>query len=106
MLGRTQDQRQEIFATVSYGDIGKFRVTFMADYEWVKYDSVPPQYLGHGGRPARSTPTPRRTARTTTGQATNKDNNWLVGVGLDWQATERLLVKGSASTSGRTARPT
>ena len=28
-------------------------------------------------------------------QAKNKDDNWLVGIGLDWQAAERLVVKGS-----------
>jgi hypothetical protein len=28
--------------------------------------------------------------------ATNDDNNWMVGVGLDWYVTDKLTIKGSA----------
>src|SRR4029077_8991329 len=27
--------------------------------------------------------------------ATNRDDNWLVGIGLDWYATDKLTIKGS-----------
>ena len=95
VLGRTKDQRQEIFGTVSYGDASKFRVTFMADYEWVKYDSYH-RNISDSNATGAFDPGTAPTSSNYNWGATNKDNNWLVGIGIDWHATEKLLIKGSA----------
>jgi hypothetical protein len=94
VLGRTKDERHEIFATVSYGDMSKFRVTLIGDYEWVKYDSYHRNISDSAANGAFDPNTPP-TSSNYNWAATNKDNNWLVGLGVDWQATEKLLVKGS-----------
>lgn len=98
VLGRTKDHREYIFGTVSYGDPQKMRVTLLGDYEWVKYDSY---HRNIGSSSCDSTspncfdPNTPATSFAYNYAATNKDDNWLIGVGLDWQATERLLVKAS-----------
>jgi MtrB/PioB family decaheme-associated outer membrane protein len=98
VLGRTKDHREYIFGTVSYGDPQKMRVTLMGDYEWVKYDS---QHRVIGSSSCDPTspncfdPNTPPTSFAYNYSATNKDDNWLIGLGLDWQATDKLLVKAS-----------
>jgi len=94
VLGRTKDQRHEIFATVSWGEMSKLRLTFMADYEWVKYDSYH-RNISDSAASGAFDPNTAPTSSNYNWDATNKDNNWLVGLGVDWQATDKLLVKGS-----------
>lgn len=94
VLGRTKDERREIFATVSYGDPKTVRVTLMGDYEWVKYDSYHRNISDSAASGAFDPNTPA-TSSNYNWAATNHDDNWLVGVGLDWQATDRLLFKAS-----------
>jgi MtrB/PioB family decaheme-associated outer membrane protein len=95
VLGRTKDDRQEIYATISYGDVNRFRVTFMADYEWVNYDSYH-RNISDSAAGGAFDPNTVPTSSNYNWAAANKYNNWLVGVGIDWQATERLVIKGSA----------
>ena len=103
-LGRTKDTRQEYYASVSYGDPRSFRVTVFGDIEWIQYDSehrnvssaaltgpncnvaVAPNCFNQGTTP---------NANAYNWKAENKDFNWAVGLGADWQALERLLLKGS-----------
>ncbi len=94
VLGRTRDTRYELFGNVSFGDFAKFRVTFMADYEWVKYDSYH-RNINDTTIAGAFDPSTAPNSSNYNWQAKNTDDNWLVGVGLDWQATERLAVKGS-----------
>jgi hypothetical protein len=94
VLGRTSDTRHELFGTVSFGDFAKFRVTFMADYEWVKYDSFH-RNISDTAAAGAFDPSTAPNSSNYNWQAKNKDDNWLVGIGLDWQATERIAVKGS-----------
>jgi MtrB/PioB family decaheme-associated outer membrane protein len=94
VLGRTKDQRHEIFATISYGDISKFRITLIGDYEWVKYDSFHRNISDTAANGAFD-PNTAPTSSNYNWAASNKDNNWLIGLGVDWQATDKLQVKGS-----------
>jgi hypothetical protein len=101
VLGRTKDQRQEVFGTVSYGDPQKMRVTLLGDYEWVKYDSYH-RNIGGGTCVSNGVTYPNCFDPATPANsfaynysAVNKDDNWLIGLGLDWQATDALLVKAS-----------
>jgi MtrB/PioB family decaheme-associated outer membrane protein len=98
VLGRTKDHREYIFGTVSYGDPQKMRITLMGDYEWVKYDSFHRVVGSSTCDPTSPNCFDPNTAPTSFAynySANNKDDNWLIGVGLDWQATERFLVKAS-----------
>jgi MtrB/PioB family decaheme-associated outer membrane protein len=97
-LGRTGDRRNEVFGSISYGDLTKWRVTLMGDYEWVTYDSYH-RNIGGGScnadNPGCFDPNVPPTSFAYNWSATNKDNNWMLGLGLDWFATDRLTIKGS-----------
>ena len=103
-LGRNSDRRDEIYVSGSWGDPSRLRVTGFGDFEHIKYDSnsrnvntgscptttgTPPVTITNCFDP--STP-PNSTAYNWS--ATNKDRNWVVGLGVDWPAMERLMVKG------------
>ena len=108
VIGRKYDQRQEYYASVSYGDPNIYRVTFFGDIEFIQYDSyhrnistvsggpVPPS--GNCTVPAPNCFNPNTPPNTNNynWSAINKDTNWALGVGTDWRATERMTVKGSA----------
>ena len=113
VVGRKYDQRQEYYASVSYGDPNIYRVTFFGDIEFIQYDSyhrnissvssgtgVPPNNSPSGNCqttfPNCFNPNNSPTASNYNWSALNKDTNWALGVGTDWRATERMTVKGSA----------
>src|SRR5215472_5503412 len=100
VLGRTKDHRDEIYGTLSYGPPA-LRLTLMGDYEWVKYDSYH-RNIGGGSCVSNGVTYPDcfdpNTAPNSFAynySAANKDTNWLIGLGLDWQATDQFLVKAS-----------
>ena len=103
-LGRTSDKRDSIYLSGGYGDVTRLRFTAFGDWENIHYDSSHRQ-VGAGTGCTTGTPpvtfpncfdpsTPPTTLAYNW-SARNKDRNWVVGAGLDWQAMERLLVKGS-----------
>jgi hypothetical protein len=111
VLGRKYDQRQEYYASVSYGDPNIYRVTFFGDVEFIQYDSYHRNInvlAANAANPApynpNSPPSPVPGACVpATGancnfnwSAINKDMNWAIGAGTDWRATERMTIKGSA----------
>jgi hypothetical protein len=96
-LGRTGDNRQEFYASISYGDPKSFRVLLFADLETLYYDS---QHRVGSGSPDPSTPP---TATTYNWSAENHDKSWQIGIGADWLPRERLKVSSSfifAQTNG------
>ena len=98
-LGRTKDRRDEVYASASYGDPAKLRFTLFGDVENIKYDSfhrnvsASPCNAASGPNCYDPSSPPNSTAYNWS--ATNKDKNWTVGVGLDWPAMDRLMVKAS-----------
>jgi MtrB/PioB family decaheme-associated outer membrane protein len=99
ILGRTEDRRQEYYASLSFGDPRKFRVLVFGDVEFVQFDSF---HRVGTGNPDPATPP---TAATYNWSAENKDRAWQVGLGADWVAMQRLTLKGSliwAKTEGTT----
>jgi len=99
ILGRTEDRRQEYYASLSFGDPRKFRVLVFGDVEFVQFDSF---HRVGTGNPDPATPP---TAATYNWSAENKDRAWQVGFGADWVAMQRLTLKGSliwAKTEGTT----
>ncbi len=95
VLGRTRDTRHELFGTIAWGDFSSFRVVLMADYEWVKYDSYH-RNISDSAASGAFDPTAAATSSNYNWSSKDTDDNWLVGVGLDWQATEKLMIKASA----------
>jgi MtrB/PioB family decaheme-associated outer membrane protein len=104
-LGRNKDKREELYAALSFGNPQKVRMTLFGDIENVKYDSTH-RYVGASpcsltGATATgpncydpATPPPAN-GSAYNWTATNKDQNTVVGVGVDWPAMSRLLVKAS-----------
>jgi len=98
-LGRTDDKRQEFYASVGYGDPKSWRVLVFGDIEYVQFDSK--HRVGTGN------PDPAAGSNTTTynWSARNEDNSWQIGLGADWAALARLTLKASliyARTDGST----
>ena len=97
ILGRTEDQRQEYYASLAYGDPNAVRVLVFGDVEVTQFDSF---HRVGTGNPDPSTPPVAGTYNWT---ATNKDRAWQLGLGVDWKPLARLTFKGSlivAKTEG------
>ena len=103
-LGRTDDDRQEYYVSLSYGDPKAFRVMVFGDIEFLEYNST---HRVGGTTLANSDPNapPAGGPPSTiyTWNAKNKDKSWQVGLGADWLPMERLTLKSSliyAETNG------
>lgn len=100
ILGRTSDKREEIYLSGTYGAVTGTRFTAFGDYEHITYDS---SHRNIGAGDCSATPPgpgcfdPYAAPNTVAynWSANNKDKNWVIGLGLDWPVTERLLIKGS-----------
>ena len=98
-LGRTEDTRHEVYASVAYGDPKSWRVHLFGDIEYVKFDS---RHRVGTGNPDPATPPNTGTYNWT---SKNEDNAWQVGIGADWAVLTRLTLKASliyAETDGHT----
>jgi MtrB/PioB family decaheme-associated outer membrane protein len=102
-LGRTKDERKELYLSASFGDPSKLRATAFYDVEWIRYDSFH-RNVGAGSCPTTSGTTtavdcfdpgtaPNSVAYNWAAQ--NKDKNWQFGVGVDWPALSNLMLKAS-----------
>ena len=99
LLGRTEDTRHEVYASVGYGDPKSWRVHLFGDIEYVKFDS---QHRVGTGNPDPATPP---NAGTYNWSSKNEDNSWQIGIGADWAVLTRLTLKASliyAETDGHT----
>ena len=113
VLGRTDDNRQEYYLSVGYGDPNKFRVLGFVDVEFVKYDSVHRNIstVSSGTTGINAPPSgfcqttfpncydPINTSANSSNYnwaATNKDRSYALGIGADWALTERVKLHGSA----------
>ncbi len=99
-LGRTKDDRQEYYLSISFGDPRSLRMTFFGDIEFIDYDSFHRNINGGGcGAPVNTpncfNPDTAPVPNAYNWSAENKDKNWAVGAGLDWKPIERLTVKSS-----------
>jgi MtrB/PioB family decaheme-associated outer membrane protein len=99
ILGRTEDTRHEVYASVSYGDPKKWRVHLFGDVEYVKFDS------NHRVGTGNPDPSSGSNATTFNWTSKNEDDSWQVGIGADWAVHTRLMLKASliyAETDGHT----
>ena len=103
-LGRTKDERQEIYLSASFGDAVEAARHRVLRHRVDQVRRLPPQ---HRRAPARPPPASAVTATDCYNpntppnsvaynwSAQNKDRNWLAGIGVDWPALPNLLVKAS-----------
>jgi len=104
-LGRTDDQRQEYYVNLGYGDPKGFRFMIFADVEFLEYNSIHRVGSGNANPAAPPSPAPPAVSTTYTWSAKNKDKSWQVGLGADWVPAERWKLNGSliyAETNGTT----
>jgi MtrB/PioB family decaheme-associated outer membrane protein len=99
-LGRTKDEREEVYVSGSYGDPNKVRFTAFADFEHIKYDSNH-RNVGVGSCDSSTGPNcfdpgTLPNSKAFNWSARNKDRNWVLGVGVDWPVNPKLMVKASA----------
>jgi hypothetical protein len=95
-LGRTEDERQEYYVSMSAGDPKSFRVLLFADAEFLQISS---QHRVGGTTIANSAPgaAPSGGPPNTiyTWQAENNDIAWQLGAGVDWLPNDRVKLNGS-----------
>jgi MtrB/PioB family decaheme-associated outer membrane protein len=99
ILGRTEDTRHEVYASVSYGDPKRWRVHLFGDVEYVKFDS------NHRVGTGNPDPGSGSDATTFNWSSKNEDDSWQVGIGADWAVHTRWMIKASliyAETDGHT----
>ena len=101
-LGRTGDKRWELFANLTYGTPSSWRLNLFGDYEKVKYD----EYHRYISNPSCTSGTPPPgpnchdpatppTVNAYNWASTVKNDNWLIGLGVDYPVNEALMVTGS-----------
>ncbi|MBL8473151.1 MAG: MtrB/PioB family outer membrane beta-barrel protein [Rhodocyclaceae bacterium] len=93
VLGRTKDRREEFYLSAAYGDINAFRIMLFADVEFIKYDST---HRNASAAPPTFDPGAPATLTDYNWTANNRDRNYAIGLGMDWKATSRLKLNGSA----------
>ena len=89
-LGRTKDQREELYLTVGYGDPKTFRVSTFFDFEATRYDST--HWVGN---PVAATFPAPVSATQYLWKGRVRDKNYVLGIAADWPYSERLKFKGS-----------
>jgi hypothetical protein len=94
-LGRTKDDRREIYASAGYGAPGGLRFSVFGDWEEVKVDSTH-RIIGSGGTGNSYDPNTPPTASNYNWSGNIKDKSYAAGVAVDWPATDRLSFKASA----------
>ena len=90
VLGRSKDERRELYGMVSYGDPAAWRLTLFGDYEKVEYQST--HRVVSGGSYDPSAPD---TASSYNWSGSNRDQNYAYGVTLDLPATDKLKLMAS-----------
>jgi predicted porin len=90
VLGRTKDERNEIYVSASYGNPDTARFTVFGDWETTKIDSTHKV----GFYPPFDPNEPPNT-RTYNWFNKTEDKGWSYGASVDWTATEKLAIKAS-----------
>ena len=89
-LGRTDDRREEVSLSASYGDAASLRVTSFFDWEHTRYDS------NHWVGDLATYPTPNPSAGAYFWTSEVHDRNWLAGFAGDWVINDKLKLYASA----------
>lgn len=94
LLGRLEDEREEIYVSASYGAPGSVRFTVFADSERVTYDSR--HRVGFGTAVGTYDPFAPPTGSTYNWEGTVKDRNTAYGIAMDIPVMPKLAIKASA----------
>jgi outer membrane protein OmpA-like peptidoglycan-associated protein len=105
--GRANSERQGYFLNANWGDASKLLLTAFGSWEETKYPSdhryintvsngpSPPPGFCTTANPNCYSPTAFPTSNSYNWNSQTKDKTYMVGVGLDWPAMERLMLKAS-----------
>lgn len=88
VLGRTRDNREELYLSAAFGEPKAFRVTAFLDVEFTQNDST------HVQGAATAFPPPG-TSTVFSWEGKVKEKNYIVGLAADWQFREWLKFAGS-----------
>jgi hypothetical protein len=88
-LGRTDDRREEVSVSASYGDVASLRMTTFFDWEHSRYDS------NHWVGDVATYPTPNPGAGAYFWNSQVHDRNWFAGFAADWVVNDKLKVYAS-----------
>ena len=93
-LGRTKDDRYELYLGLGYGDAQKFRVMTFADAEYVRYESA---HRNISNLAATDAYDPNATPNNSNynWNAINRDRNYSFGIGADWVPASRWKTNAS-----------
>jgi len=94
ILGRLEDEREEIYVSASYGAPGSVRFTVFADSERVTYDSR--HRVGTGTAVGTYDPFSPPTATVYNWEGKVKDRNTAYGIAVDFPVMPRLVIKAAA----------
>jgi MtrB/PioB family decaheme-associated outer membrane protein len=95
VLGRLNEERQEIYLNASYAFPAGVRFTAFGDMEEIKYDSQH-RIVGTNTLAGAYEPGSPPNASNYNWAGNIKDRNWAAGFALDFAATEKLAIKASA----------
>jgi MtrB/PioB family decaheme-associated outer membrane protein len=94
-LGRTSDDRSEIYFSASYGTIGGPRLTAFADLEKVEYEATH-RIVGAGTTAGAYEPSTPPNASNYNWSGKTEDENWAVGLAFDWPIAKNFRMNASA----------
>jgi hypothetical protein len=94
-LGRTSDDRSEIYVSGSYGEIGGPRFTVFGDIEKVEYKATH-RIVGAGTTAGAYEPSTAPNASNYNWSGKTEEENWAVGLALDWPVAKNFTLKASA----------
>ena len=95
VLGRLDDDRQEIYASASYVTTNGMRFTVFGDVERVEYNSRH-RVVGNSSTPGAYDPATPATADNYNWEGKNKDKNWAAGIAFEAAVMPKLALKASA----------
>ena len=94
-LGRLKDDRSEIYVSASYGEMGGPRLTAFGDIEKVEYKSTHRVVCSATTAGAHEPSTPPN-ASNYNWNGKVEEENWAVGLSLDWPVAKNFTLKASA----------
>lgn len=95
ILGRTKDDRDQLYLTAGYGAPNGVRLSGYVDYEMVKYDSYHRNPGMSGAAGSFDPNTPAASASGWNWSQSERDRNWAVGAGIEWPLQTRLTLVGA-----------
>ncbi|HET9576529.1 MAG TPA: MtrB/PioB family outer membrane beta-barrel protein [Usitatibacter sp.] len=99
VLGRTKDDRQEIYVSAAYGDVQAWRINAFADAEYIRYDST--HRTINGGTCTAAAPNcfdpigGTQSSFSFNWDGKVKERNYAAGIAGDWMVGPRIKLNAA-----------